>query len=79
MLLGNKTITFSKNIYTDHKRDYLKDLYFEYDGEVNLQTASEAILKWVNGKYEKNNQMGLKYVTENFMDLSEEFKNKLNI
>jgi hypothetical protein len=79
MLLGNKTITFSENIHTDHKRDYLKDLYFEYDGEVNLQTASEAILKWVGGKYEKNNELGLKYVTENFMHFSEEFKNKLNI
>lgn len=79
MLLGNKCIGFSENIYTDHKRDYLTDLYFEHQGEATLRTGMEAINKWVKGKYVKDNKPGIKYVTENFMHFSEEFKTKLKL
>jgi hypothetical protein len=48
IVLETKIITFAKNIYTEHKSDLIKDFYFEYPNEINLNNCIDAINIFVN-------------------------------
>lgn len=66
LYLNNKVITFKENIYTDHKCELLKDLYFEYDGEINFDSVCKMINLYVHQKADRSNVNGRQYILENF-------------
>lgn len=77
LYVGNKVLTFKENIYTDHKCDLLKDIYFEFDGEINLDNAIEFIQKICLNKADRSNQNGKTYIEENFTKLTDDMLNLL--
>lgn len=74
---GNKVLTFKENIYTDHKCDLLKDIYFEFDGEINLENAIKFIQETCLNKADRSNLNGKLYIEQNFTKLTEEMLNLL--
>lgn len=66
ILLSSNIITFSDNIYTDHKNELTKDFYFEYDGSINNETCVDAINKFVKNKKTIKYTGGKKYIENNF-------------
>lgn len=78
LFMGNKVLTFKENIYTDHKCDLLKDIYFEFNGEINLENVIEFIQKICLNKADRSNQNGKKYIEENFTKLTDEMLELLN-
>ena len=77
LYINNKTITFKENIYTSHNSDLLDDLYFEYDGEISIDSASFMIENNAKEKANRNNDNGKKYVLENFSEIKKEFLESL--
>ena len=70
LFLNNKVITFKDNIYTDHKREIINDIYFEFDGGVSIESLKHVINEKVK---EKANRIGngRKYILDNFTRLNE--------
>ena len=66
LYLGNKVVTFRENIFTDHKHPLLKDLYFEYDGEVSSDSVDEMLRRHAGGKSVGKYPEGKRYVLESF-------------
>lgn len=81
ILLSSNIITFSDNIYTDHKNALINDFYFEYNGYINKETCLDAINKFV--KHKKNvkyiNTNGEKYIENNFTFNKETFYEVLSL
>ena len=77
LFMGNKVLTFKENIYTDHKCDLLKDIYFEFDGEINLDNAIEFIQKICLNKADRSSQNGKTYIEQNFTKLIDDMSNLL--
>jgi len=73
LYINNKIITFKENIYTSHNSDLLQGLYFEYDGEISIDSASFMIENHAKEKANRNNDNGKKYVLENFSEIKKEF------
>jgi len=73
LYVGNKVLTFKDNIYTDHKSDELKDIYFEYDGEINLENAVKHIKNICVEKNTNrlNNKNGKLYILNKFSKFGE--------
>jgi hypothetical protein len=69
LYVNNKVITFKDNIYTDHKCEQTKDIYFEFDGKVSLENLCKVIDHQV---IEKTNRKGngKKYVIDNFTSIN---------
>jgi hypothetical protein len=69
LYVNNKVITFKNNIYTDHKCEQTKDIYFEFDGEVSLENLCKVIDQQV---VEKTNRKGngKKYIIDNFTSIN---------
>jgi hypothetical protein len=69
LYLNNKVITFKDNIYTDHKCEQTKDIYFEFDGEVSIENLCKVIDERV---VEKTNRIGngKKYIIDNFTKIN---------
>jgi hypothetical protein len=69
LYVNNKVITFKDNIYTDHKCDQTKDIYFEFNGEVSIENLCKAIDEKV---IEKTNRIGngKKYIMDNFTKIN---------
>lgn len=75
---GNKVLTFKKNIFYKHKNSLLKDIYFEFNGEINLKNAIKHILKYAVFKKKKiDTNLGKHYVTKHFSTYSKKFLNIL--
>ena len=69
LYINNKVITFKNNIYTDHKNKMTKDIYFEFNGEISMETIKQAINE--NVKYKANRTgNGKEYVLQNFTQLN---------
>ena len=71
ILLESNIITFSKNIFYEHKHELLKNIYFSYDGEINLANCQDAINKYVkckknNNNNDNNDNNGYKYIKQYF-------------
>jgi hypothetical protein len=67
ILLDSNIITFSKNIFYNHKCELLKEMYFEYQGTINRDNCVDAINQFVVGKKEiKNDKKGYEYIKQNF-------------
>jgi glycosyltransferase involved in cell wall biosynthesis len=75
---GNKVLTFKENIYTDHKCDLLKDIYFEFDGEINLENAIKFIQETCLNKADRSNLNGKLYIEQNFTKLTQDILDLLN-
>mgnify|MGYP003339140326 CR=1 FL=1 len=73
LYIGNKVITFENNIYTDHKCELLKDMYFEYPGTIDLTSATDAINKFVSEKINLKKNEGKEYVLSKYKDLTQTF------
>jgi hypothetical protein len=67
ILLSSNIITFSDNIYTDHKNVLTNDFYFEYNGSINKETCIDAINKFVKHKKIFKYTSGQKYIENNFV------------
>lgn len=67
--VNNKIITFKDNIYTDHNCELLKNSYFEYDGEVSLDSVCYMIEKHVKEKAKRTISNGKIYVKKNFTSI----------
>jgi hypothetical protein len=69
LYVNNKVITFKDNIYTDHKCDQIKDIYFEFEGEVSIENLRKVIDEKV---IEKTNGIGngKKYIIDNFTKIN---------
>jgi len=78
LYMGNKVLTFKENIYTDHKCDLLKDIYFEFDGEINMENAVNFIKEICLNKADRSNLNGKLYIENNFTKLTEEMIKFLN-
>lgn len=65
LYVNNKVITFKDNIYTDHKCEQTKDIYFEFDGGVSIENLCKVIDQQV---VEKTNRKGngTIYIVDNF-------------
>jgi hypothetical protein len=74
LYVGNKVLTFKNNIYYDHKNTLLSDVYFEYEGEINLNNAITHILNTATSKKTINTKnTGKKYVIKKFSKYSKKF------
>ena len=69
LYLNNKVITFRNNIYTDHKCNQTKDIYFEFDGEVSIENLCKVIDKKVVEKANRSGD-GKKYIIDNFTKIN---------
>lgn len=65
LYVGNKVITFKNSICTDHKNSILSDVYFEYNGPINLNNAINAIVTFVNKTKEKH-FAGKEYIKQQY-------------
>lgn len=79
ILLSSNIITFSDNIYTDHKNFLTSDFYFEYNGYINKETCIDAINKFVKQKKNGNHTGGQKYIEDNFTFNKEIFYDILSL
>jgi hypothetical protein len=69
IVLETKIITFAKNIYTEHKSDLIKDFYFEYPNEINLNNCIDAINIFVNKSFKQpkiTSNKGREYIDKYF-------------
>ena len=69
LYLNNKVITFKDNIYTDHKNEMIKDIYFEFDGEISIENLRNVIKEKVTNKTTRTGS-GKEYVLGNFTNLN---------
>ena len=69
LYVNNKVIAFKDNIYTDHKCEQTKDIYFEFDGEVSIENLCKVIDEKV---IKKTNRIGngKKYIIDNFTKIN---------
>jgi hypothetical protein len=65
LYVNNKIITFKENIYTDHKCEQTRDIYFEFEGSVSKESVCHMISKHVLEKAKRNGN-GEKYIRDNF-------------
>jgi glycosyltransferase involved in cell wall biosynthesis len=72
LYVNNKVVTFKENIYTDHKCKMLGDLYFEYDGEVSLESVSYMIENHATEKAKRVTDEGRKYIKQKFAAVNKE-------
>jgi hypothetical protein len=72
LYINNKVVTFKENIYTDHKCEMLDDLYFEYDGEVSLESVSYMIENHATEKAKRVTDEGRKYIKKKFAAVNKE-------
>jgi hypothetical protein len=78
LYLNNRVIAFRDNIYTDHKCVQLENLYFEYPGEISLNTAVEAVELYVQSKNtDRVKEVGKNHILENFSKPLESFIQQL--
>lgn len=78
LYLNNKVITFKENIYTDHKCEELKNFYFEFDGNISLESVSYMIDNFVKEK--ANRSFGGKdYIKNNFTKINKNLFSKFSI
>jgi hypothetical protein len=71
LYVNNKVITFKDNIYTDHKCEQTKDIYFEFDGEVSIENLCKVIDERVVEKNNRNSNVnGKKYIIDNFTKIN---------
>jgi hypothetical protein len=69
LYVNNKVITFKDNIYTDHNCEKIKDIYFEFDGEVSIENLCKVIDKRVVEKVNRSGD-GKKYIIDNFTKIN---------
>jgi hypothetical protein len=69
LYVNNKVIAFKDNIYTDHKCNQTKDIYFEFDGEVSIENLCKVIDKRVVEKANRSGD-GKKYIIDNFTKIN---------
>jgi hypothetical protein len=70
LYVNNKVITFRNNIYTDHKCEQTKDIYFEFEGKVSIGSIKYMINKHVSEKAKRNGS-GKIYVKNNFTKIND--------
>jgi hypothetical protein len=76
LYMNNKVITFKNNIYTNHNSSLLKDLYYEFDGEVSLDNAQHMINEHVKEKNTiKTQTNGKEYILNHFQNFHDTFLN----
>jgi hypothetical protein len=75
LYVNNKVITFKNNIYTDHKNKMTEDIYFEFDGEISIETIKQAIDKNIKDKANRLGN-GKEYILQNFTQLNPKLLNK---
>ena len=66
ILLESNIITFKNNIYYHHTHENLKDMFINYDGNINKTTCIDAIYKYVNCKKKNNKNNGYNYIKNYF-------------
>lgn len=78
LYVGNRVLTFKENIYTSHGCENLREVYFEKDGEVSLNSVLEHIFQTCTEKalYPRP-EAGKKYVLAGYTKLREELKQAL--
>lgn len=76
LYINNRIITFKDNICTNHKCKKLKSLYFEYNGEISLDSANYMIKNYVKNKATRKGNSGKNYILENFTKIN---KNLLDL
>jgi hypothetical protein len=69
LYVNNKVITFKDNIYTDHKCEQTKDIYFEFEGSVSAKSVQYMIDKHVSEKAKRNGK-GKDYVKDGFSNIN---------
>lgn len=78
LYLNNKVIVFKPNIFTQHDKEKLPNLYLEYPEEVNTENASKAIDLFVKTKKIKTlTKEGSEYIIANFSTFSDLYINSL--
>jgi len=70
LYVNNKVISFRNNIYTDHKCEQTKDIYFEFEGRVSIGSIKYMINKHVSEKAKRNGG-GKEYVINNFTKIND--------
>lgn len=73
LYFNNAVLTFKDNIFYDHKCKDLKELYFEYDGKITLQSAVSHIKTVCKKKTNKKNVYGQTYVVNRFTAYKKDF------
>jgi hypothetical protein len=66
ILLETNIIVFDKNILYTHTDKLLKNMYFSYDGEINLINCIDAIHTFVKGKKNNTTNNGYNYIKTYF-------------
>jgi hypothetical protein len=77
LYLNNRIITFSENIYTDHKCKELENVYFEYPGTISFDTACEALHSYVEKIKTNKSNAGKAYILDKFTQPKQDFLEKL--
>jgi hypothetical protein len=79
LYLGNRVLTFEKNIYTRHDRAILQGQLFEFPYEINYNNAYSHIISTCTSKKEsKPLKVGRDYVLQHYAGFSPEFINFLS-
>jgi hypothetical protein len=65
LYVNNKVIAFKNNIFTDHKCEQTKNIYYEFKGEISMESVRYMINKYVSEKAKRNGS-GKDYVKNNF-------------
>lgn len=74
LYVGNTVITFKHNIYTDYKCSQLKDLYFEFDESISVESAAAALNLWVSpDKKPAKKEEGANFVRDKFTRYTDAF------
>ena len=79
LFIGNKILTFKNNIYYNHNCEELRNIYFEYDGYINIDNAIKHILNVCLEKKINISDNGKKYVINNFSQYNNQLLSLLNI
>jgi hypothetical protein len=77
LYVNNKVIAFRNNIYTDHKCEQTKDIYFEFEGRVSIGSIKYMINKHVSEKAKRNGG-GKEYVRNNFTKINDKLWSDLS-
>lgn len=78
LYVGNKVLTFEKNIYTRHDKVFLTGQLFEFPGEINYENAYKHIV--TNCKSKKTADTpnhGREYILNNYVNFKQEYLDAL--
>jgi hypothetical protein len=73
LYMGNKIITFKQNIYTDHNSPALKDVYYEYNGSININNTKEFLIQTIQKEKPSKNVAGREYILNNFTSITDKY------